>query len=72
MSAPYGEVTHEVKRSPWFLGVIYADPSDPRVIVRHRVGIGWTLNFGQPAAWAFVVALVALTVWRRQRRGQRR
>lgn len=45
----------------WKLGVFYANPDDASVFLPKRFGIGWTLNFARPAAWAVVLGLVALT-----------
>ena len=46
----------------WKLGVFYVNPDDASVFLPKRFGIGWTLNFARPAAWATVLGLVALTV----------
>jgi uncharacterized membrane protein len=47
----------------WFLGgTVYGNRSDPAVLVHHRVGTGWTLNLGHPAAWAVLGALAVLAV----------
>ena len=35
----------------WGLWIIYSCREDPRVIVRNRLGVGWTWNFGHP--WVF-------------------
>jgi uncharacterized membrane protein len=67
VSNPYGEVTHEIKINPWKLGVIYADPADHRLIVCQRIGLGWTLNFGRPLAWAILAAIVGLGIACRRR-----
>ena len=32
----------------WKLGFIYVCPDDPRVVVRQRLLLGWTWNFGTP------------------------
>lgn len=45
----------------WKLGVFYVNPDDASVFLPKRFGIGWTLNFARPAAWATVLGLVALT-----------
>ncbi len=45
----------------WKLGVFYANRGDPSVFVPERFGIGWTCNFGRPAAWAFLGGFVVLT-----------
>lgn len=64
------EVIHEVKPNPWKLGIIYVNPDDPRLIVRQRTGLGWTLNMARPAAWAIVMGLVALWLLRRVQAGR--
>jgi len=35
-------------------GLVYYAPDDPAVFVPKRLGIGQTLNFARPAAWAFL------------------
>jgi uncharacterized membrane protein len=60
-------IVHEVKRSPWKLGFVYADGGDPRLIVRQRTGLGWTLNFGQPMAWVMAAAFAIFILARRLR-----
>ncbi len=50
----------------WKLGVFYCNPDDPSVFLPERFGIGWTINFARPGAWAFIVVFVAATagfVW---------
>ncbi len=32
------------------LGIVYFDPSDPRLLPPRRFGLGWTVNFGHPRA----------------------
>lgn len=47
----------------WRAGMFYVNPNDPAVLVEKRFGIGYTLNFGRPAAWllmAFILAVVIL------------
>lgn len=41
------------------LGVFYVNPEDPRLWVAKRLGVGWTLNFAQPAAY-WIMALLLL------------
>jgi uncharacterized membrane protein len=67
VSTPFGEVTHEVKHNPWRLGIIYVDAADPRVIVRQRSGLGWTLNFGRPLAWVILAVILGIVVARQSR-----
>jgi hypothetical protein len=65
MTESVGEIVHEIKHNPWRLGVFYVDSADPRLIVRQRIGFGWTLNFGHPLAWIIVAAIVAIGLVRR-------
>lgn len=46
----------------WKLGVFYWNPQDASLFLPERFGIGWTMNWARPAAWAIVVGCVALTV----------
>jgi hypothetical protein len=41
-------------------GLVYYAPDDPAVFVPKRVGIGQTLNFARPAAWAVLGTSVLL------------
>ena len=45
----------------WKLGVFYFNPDDASVFLPERFGIGWTMNFARPAAWAIVLGGLALT-----------
>lgn len=46
----------------WKLGVFYVNRDDASLFVPERFGIGWTMNFARPAAWAFMAGIAALTV----------
>lgn len=46
----------------WKLGVFYVNPDDASVFLPERFGIGWTLNFARPAAWAIMLGGAGLTV----------
>jgi uncharacterized membrane protein len=42
-------------------GFFYVNPRDPRLWVPKRVGVGWTLNYGRPAAlWVTLLMLAAI------------
>jgi len=65
------DATRLLKGSPgdgnYRWGFFYNNPGDPRLWVEKRIGIGWTLNYGRPAAWWLTVlflvpALAALAV----------
>lgn len=43
----------------WKAGLIYVNRADPAIVVTVRVGVGWTLNFGNPAAWLIIGAIIA-------------
>jgi uncharacterized membrane protein len=72
MSNDFGEIVHEVKESPWKLGVIYFDPDDRRLIVKQRSGLGWTLNMAKPISWVLLLGVVALLVRNATKSGAKR
>lgn len=43
----------------WHFMFFYFSPEDPRIVVKKRCGIGWTLNFARPMALPFFAALMA-------------
>lgn len=43
----------------WHLVFFYFAPDDPRIVVKKRLGIGWTINFARPMAIPFLAALIA-------------
>jgi uncharacterized membrane protein len=53
--APAGDRTPD---RCWKWGLVYVNPDDPALIVEKRFGIGYTLNFAHPAAWAIMAALL--------------
>jgi uncharacterized membrane protein len=45
----------------WYLGQIYYNPQDPAVFVQKRLGLGYTVNFGNGISWVVLgVVLVAV------------
>ena len=46
----------------WKLGIFYFNPNDASIIVPERFGIGWTMNFARPAAWAIILAVPVFTI----------
>jgi uncharacterized membrane protein len=45
----------------WHLGQIYYNPQDPAIFVQKRLGLGYTVNFGNRISWVLLaVALAAL------------
>jgi hypothetical protein len=55
------EDLNALHRNPdhWHLVFCYFAPKDPRIVVKKRLGIGWTLNFARPLAIPFLAALIA-------------
>jgi uncharacterized membrane protein len=51
----------------WKGGLLYFNRDDPALFVEKRFGIGYTVNFGRPAAWVVLALLVlvplALALW---------
>lgn len=43
----------------WKSGLLYINHADPAAVVPARVGVGWTLNLGNPIAWLIVGGVVA-------------
>ncbi|SNT65500.1 Uncharacterized membrane protein [Asanoa hainanensis] len=46
----------------WRGGLIYVNRDDPALLVPKRFGVGWTLNFGRPAAWLALGVILAIPV----------
>ena len=56
---PIGDRTADAR---WIGGLIYFNPTDPALLVEKRMGIGWTLNFGNPWSWVPLIALAIIVV----------
>lgn len=46
----------------WKLGIFYVNRDDPSLFLPERFGIGWTINWGRPAAWAMTASFAAVLV----------
>lgn len=44
----------------WKLGMFYVNRADTALFVEKRFGLGYTINFGNPWAWAAIAVLAAL------------
>jgi uncharacterized membrane protein len=44
----------------WKAGLVYINRSDPAIMVPARIGIGWSLNLGNPAGWLIIATIVAI------------
>lgn len=42
----------------WKGGLVYYNPADPALFVQKRIGIGYTLNFGNRWAWIMMILMV--------------
>jgi uncharacterized membrane protein len=56
-AAPVGDRTDDAY---WLGGMIYVNPADHVLFVEKRMGIGWTLNFGNLWAWLLVLGVIAV------------
>jgi uncharacterized membrane protein len=41
---------------------MYKDPSDPRIFVPKRSGMGLSLNFAHPAAWWVLIGMTIIPI----------
>ena len=55
-----GEVIRRDDDQYWKWGMYYVNKDDPALFVEKRFGVGFTINFGRPAAILMLVGLVAL------------
>jgi uncharacterized membrane protein len=57
---PIGDTTPD---SCWLFGHLYFNRADPTLFVEKRMGLGYTLNLGNPVSWLVVIVfVVALSV----------
>jgi len=56
---PIGDRTADER---WIGGFLYFNPTDPALLVERRMGIGWTVNFGNPWSWVPVIAVAVIVV----------
>lgn len=56
---PIGDRTADAR---WIGGLLYFNPTDPALLVERRMGIGWTVNFGNPWSWVPVIAVAVIAV----------
>jgi uncharacterized membrane protein len=56
---PIGDRTADER---WVGGFLYFNPTDPALLVERRMGIGWTVNFGNPWSWVPVIAVAVIVV----------
>ncbi|GHO87329.1 DUF1648 domain-containing protein [Dictyobacter formicarum] len=46
----------------WIGGILYYNPEDPALWVEKRMGLGWTINFGNPMGKIIAVAFVLIII----------
>ncbi len=56
---PIGDRTADAR---WIGGLFYFNPTDPTLLVEKRMGIGWTLNFGNPRSWVPLITVTIIVV----------
>jgi uncharacterized membrane protein len=57
---PIGDTTPD---SCWLFGHLYFNRADPALFVEKRMGLGYTLNLGNPVSWlVLIVFVVALSI----------
>jgi len=54
------------RKNPWKAGLLFYDSRDPRIIVRNRFGVGWTLNLANKWAWAILGTLGVAALYSRR------
>jgi uncharacterized membrane protein len=56
---PIGDRTADAR---WIGGLFYFNPTDLTLLVEKRMGIGWTLNFGNPWSWLPLIGIAIIVV----------
>jgi uncharacterized membrane protein len=54
---PIGDRTADER---WIGGLIYFNPTDPALLVEKHMGIGWTLNLGNPWSWVPLIGVIVI------------
>ncbi|MFJ7755683.1 DUF1648 domain-containing protein [Peribacillus muralis] len=44
----------------WKAGIFYVNKNDPSIFVEKRFGVGWSINFGNPIGYIFIIGSVLL------------
>jgi uncharacterized membrane protein len=52
---PIGDTTPDLR---WILGRLYVNRADPALFVERRMGLGYTLNLGNPWSWVVIIVFV--------------
>jgi uncharacterized membrane protein len=59
---PRENTTDRLDDRYWKLGILYVNGRDPSLFVERRFGIGWGLNFGNPAGILLLAGIIALVL----------
>ncbi len=60
VAGPSSELVEATPNDAWSGGVWYYNPRDPALFVEKRIGLGYTLNFGNRWSWVLLLGLVAI------------
>jgi uncharacterized membrane protein len=44
----------------WIWGMVYFNRADPALLVEKRMGVGWTVNFGNLWSWVLLAVIIAI------------
>jgi uncharacterized membrane protein len=55
-----GVATDRTDDRDWTWGIWYFNRADPAFLVEKRFGVGYTLNFAHPFAWALLALIAAI------------
>ncbi len=57
------KTTNNQQESNNWIGVLYFNRKDSRVIVPKRIsGMGWTLNFANPYTYIILIAIISIII----------
>ncbi len=59
-SDPDGSGAERTPDQAWKWGLFYYNPDDPALMVEKRMGIGYTLNFGNRLSWVLTAVVLAI------------
>ena len=55
-----GKIIRRDDDKHWKYGAFYVNKEDPALFVEKRFGVGFTINFGKPAAIAIIIGILAV------------
>ena len=57
------EEIEEYRKSDGFF--FYCNKEDSNIFVPKAYGIGWTINWGNPISWIFILAILGFIIFRK-------